>query len=129
MPGGNLALGNSVETRFARELLCTECDQVTPLTKQSPRCTLRIDQLAVGGEYGGRAAEIGEQTARAVGQGEVAPCALGRHDQNCGGVVGKRQARAQAYQHTTERGAETAQAFKPWGSRPRKRRDEARDLS
>ena len=128
LPGRNLAFGNSIVTCLACELLGIECDQIPPLTEQCPRRRLHVDQLAVGGEHGGGADEIGEQTARAVGQGKVARSALGRHDQYCGGVVGKRQARAQAYQHTTERGAETAQAFKPWGIRPRERRDEARDL-
>jgi hypothetical protein len=35
----------------------------------------------------------------------------------------------ETYQHTTQRRAETAQAFEPWCIGPRKRRDEARDLS
>ena len=106
-----------------------ECDQVPPVAKQRSRRRLRVDQFAVGGEHGRRTAEVGEQTARAIGQGEVAGGALGRNDQDRGGVVGKRQARAKTYQHTTQRRAETAQAFKPWRIPSRKRRDETRDLS
>ena len=108
MPGGNLAFGNSVQTCFARERLRAKCEQVAPFAKERVRRWPRFDEFAVGGEHGGGAGDVGEQTVCSVWQGELAPSAFGGHDQYCRGVVRKRDARAQTYQHTTERRTETA---------------------
>ena len=72
------------------------------------------DQFAVGGEQGRRTAEVasrrrarsGRERSRAARSVEMIRIAVA--------LSASVKTRAQAYQHTTQRRAETAQAFKPW---------------
>jgi hypothetical protein len=108
LSGGNLAFGNSVHTCFARERFRAKREQVAPFAKERVRRWPRFDEFAVGREHGGGAGDVRQQTVCSVRQGDLAPGAFGGHDQYCRGVVRERDARAQTYQHTTERRTEAA---------------------
>ncbi|MGB8303180.1 MAG: hypothetical protein WCE36_04740 [Pseudolabrys sp.] len=82
--------------------------QVAPFAKERVRRWPRFDEFAVGREHGGGAGDVRQQTVCSVWQGDLAPSAFGGHDQYCRGVVRERDARAQTYQHTTERRTEAA---------------------
>ena len=87
MAGRDIALGGTIEGRFAGELFCAERDQVAPVTDQRMCRTLGLYQFAVGGEDGSGLLHIFEQTARAFGQRKIPAGALGRYHQYRRAVV------------------------------------------
>ena len=126
--GRDVAFGAAIEHGLARQRGGAERGQVGGLAEALARLSGCFDQFAVGGEHGRRAIEIGEQPPRAFRQRKLPAGALGRDDQHGCGIIGEREARAQAGQRAAEARAEAAQAFEPRGAAGRQRAGQPHDL-